>query len=257
MATWLRRIISGPPIADAHRLALFGLRQPSGRGELFNVSTADVDPQSSFDRDKPTIVITHGVNAASWLVRFIYPERIAEAIRRRCPSAFNLAWWDYNRGAWTTPRFLRVRHNAIELGRRLAADLRQRSAGRQIHMIGHSLGGLIVTAAARELGGVEQLTLLDSVFDARGRLFGCIQPTEHARQVENYWAPLPFGFGRPVRTPGVFSRRVTERPSIRVLAPFIAPIRGHVNVMLWYLDTVSDPSLPAGFNRSALICRGG
>jgi pimeloyl-ACP methyl ester carboxylesterase len=230
-----------------------GLLQPGGRGELFNLSQADGDPSDPFDPAKPTIVITHGLNPSAWLVRFVYPQRMAEAIRSRFPGRFNLAAWDWNSGAFGAPHPLDAKANAIAQGRMLAWALRLRGAGEPMHLIGHSLGGLVVTSAACELGGVDQITLLDSMVTADGRVFGALRVTDYARCVDNYYAPLPTGYGRPVAVHGVINRKVTESPSERVFPLLTVAIRGHVNVMLWYLDTVRDPSLPAGFNRSVLL----
>lgn len=255
---WLLMLIGAGctrPISDPHRLVAIGLCQPGGKGELWNLSQPDGDPHARFDPSKPTIVITHGLNAMAGLVRFAYPRLMAEAIRERCPGTFNLAAWDWNRAAFFAPHFLRVRDNAIEQGRALARALRERGIGEEVHLIGHSLGGLVITAAARELGGVDQLTLLDSIINAQGLVFGKLPATEHAQSVENYWAPRPSGVGKAAAVKGVFNRRVTETPSINVFFPLIAPIRGHVNVMLYYLDTVRDPSLADGFNRSVFAGR--
>jgi pimeloyl-ACP methyl ester carboxylesterase len=243
----------GKPIVDSHRLVTVGLCQPGGKGELSNLSSADGDPTAPFDADKPTIVITHGLNVFPGIVRFIYPARIAEAIRQRCPGAFNLATWDWNAAAFFDPHFLRIRANAIEQGRLLANALQERGVGREVHLVGHSLGGLVITSAAKGLGGVSQLTLLDSVVDDRGRVFGMLSPMRHAASVENYWAPRPTGVGKAVAVPGLFNRQVRDQPMTRVFLPAIAPIRGHVNVMLYYLDTARDAEVPDGFNRSMLL----
>jgi pimeloyl-ACP methyl ester carboxylesterase len=229
-----------------------------GEGDLVNLSEPGIDPQAPFDPTKPTIVITHGLNALNILgprVRYEYPFVMCEAIRQRCPDAYNLAAWDWNRAPLEGTDVLSVIDNAIHQGKMLAQAMLERNVGIEVQLIGHSLGCTLITAAAKELGGVTQLTLMEPTFTIDDLLLVGLDAPAYAEEVENYWALPPTGFGRPVDDGRIFNRLVTEMPSTRVPVIFIAPIRNHVNVMLYYLDTINDPSLPDGFNRSAFVDR--
>jgi pimeloyl-ACP methyl ester carboxylesterase len=242
---------------DAAELVIVLPQEDGGEGELINVSEPGIDPDAPLDPGKPTIVITHGANALSGLVWYTYPQVMAQAIYERCPGTFNLVVWDYNRGTFFAPPYEGPLLNGNDQGRRLAEALLDRGVGVEIQMIGHSQGCQVIAAAAQELGWADQLTLLDPTLTRDGRVYGVAPSVEYAGEVENYWAAPPTGFGHPVELAGIFNRQVTETPRTQVPLLAVAPILAHVNVMLYYLDTIRDPSLSDGFNRSVFVDRCG
>lgn len=236
---------------DATELVEFRPDEGIGYGELINVSEPGIDPDAPLDPTKPTIVITHGANPMADLVRFTYPQAMAEAIYERCPGAVNLCWWDFNRASLAGGPLL----IAFEQGHLLAQELLDRGVGAELQLIGHSQGTMVVAVAASELGWVDQLTLLDTTLTRNGWVYGVIPSVEHCGELENYWGTPPTGLGGPVELPGIFSREVTETPRTKVPPTIIEFLPSHINVMLYYLDTIRDPTLSDGFNRSVFVNR--
>ena len=144
-------------------------------------------------------------------------------------------------------------------GRLLAAQLARAGLdpGRT-HLIGHSAGGMVVTAAASicaaEWGRpVAQLTLLDPATYYHSVIFrrapsGLAGPARGELldgQPQRLWQRGP--------PPGVLDYHVTGRA---FYLGVVFPTRSdHVSIVLWYLETIADPARPGGFNTNRWIER--
>jgi pimeloyl-ACP methyl ester carboxylesterase len=203
---------------------------------------------------KPTVVVTHGWNPLPKLIHTNFGESAAHSIRCRFGDQVNVLSWDWN-GVRISALCDDPFEVASEQGRRLAAALRCRGVDpSQTHLIGHSLGSIVVTQAAYclgDLGRTRQLTLLDPPTSFHGKIFGDLGATRHACEVENYWAPGISGYGKPVNKPGVCNYQVDgEHPCLGVVD---LSVSNHVNVMVWYDQSMRCPQMGDGFQRSFVV----
>ncbi len=206
------------------------------------------------DRARPSVVFVHGFNPAPRTVHFTMAQRLGEAIAQRGGRPVNVLSWDWNGATYLGLNVRENTENTIAHGQRLAAALRAHGLSpSQIHLIGHSSGGIVAASAARSiLAGlgepVAQLTLLEPAAFYHDVIFDRLLATPAASRIENYWAPGPSGFGREVSRPGVLNYRV-DHPTPWLGA--VHPLRsGHLYVVHWYLATVQDRSSRVGFNAS-------
>ncbi len=215
------------------------------KGVLLNYScgAGRCDP---IDPAKPTIVLTHGWNPLPKRIHMTFASSSAEAIKHRCGDRYNLLSWDWN-AVKVSPFQNQPIHIGRQQGRMLAAALRARGVQPQnTQVIGHSLGAIVAVQAARclsDMGPMAQLTLLEPPAVYHEEIFCKLGATQYARVVENYWAPGISGYGGVVYHQGVQNHK-----PIRGIVDL--SISNHVHVLRWYLQTIRNPSLPNGFQKS-------
>lgn len=214
--------------------------------------TCGASANAPFDPNKLTIVVTHGWNPLPNRIRLTTPREYARAICNRCGDQVNVFGWDWNAATFISPRGKVNSNNAMRKGRQLAREL-QRIGVRPENtwLIGHSLGALLMSTAASELGQcgqhpIARLTLLDAVRVQHDTIFGELNVRANARCVENYWGALPTGLGKRSRYAGVYNRFVRGVGPIRALRPTRS---NHVRILEWYYETIINPSIRDGFNR--------
>ena len=204
-----------------------------------------------FDPNKLTIVVTHGWNPLPHRIRLTTPHAYAQAICQRCGNQANVFSFDWNAESFVSWSGKINSSNAMGKGRQLARELEQWGVRPEnTWLIGHSLGALLMSQTAAELGKyqpIARLTLLDAVRIQHDTIFRDLNVRAHATCVENYWATLPSGVGKFCRYHGVYNRFVRGKSPIRGA---INPARGnHAYVVEWYFKTIRDPGIPDGFNR--------
>lgn len=239
---------------DSPRLLRFG--PDLSCGVLVNL-TPGAAPLEAIDPGRPTLVFIHGMNLAPRIVHFTMAERFAEAVARRGGPPLNVLGWDWN-GATFAGLSARANEGAaIAQGQMLAAALLQAGvAPGQVHLIGHSSGGMVAASAARSLmsssgQAIAQLTLLDPAALYHDHVFEHLAAGSAARRVENYWAPAPSGYGRHVLHPGVWNARIDgPTPYLGLVSPWHS---SHFHIVHWYVGTAADPALPGGFNTSLVL----
>ena len=225
------------------------------RGILVN-RTPGTRPFDPPDRTLATVVFVHGFNPAPRLVHFEMAIRLAEAMARR-GTRCNVLEWDWN-AATCDSLIPRVNSdNSVKQGHRLADQLgRMGIDPARTHLIGHSAGGIVATAAAWVCAThwgrpVAQLTLLDPATYYHSVIFEQLQAGSLAPLVENYWTASPSAYGNEVRLPGVRDYHITGQSYY--LGVFL-PIRSdHVSIVIWYLATIEDRSRHGGFNTNPWI----
>lgn len=220
------------------------------RGLLIN-RTLGVRPFDPFDPNRATVVVVPGFNPTPRLVHFEMAQRLAEALARRGTPA-NVAEWDWNAATFDHWNPQANTRDAVIQGRALAAALAQAGIdpGR-VHLIGHSSGGMVATSAAHVFARgwgrpVAQLTLLEPATYYHALIFQELQAGTLAPLVENYYTESPSAFGREVHLPGVRDYHVDGRAGVLGV---VRPLRSdHLGLFQWYLATVKDRTIPAGFN---------
>ncbi len=225
------------------------------RGVLVNrtLGTRPFDPP---DRSLATVVFIHGFNPAPRIVHFEMAIRFAEAMARR-GTPCNVLEWDWN-AATCDSLIPRVNSDkSVQQGEQLAGRLARVGIDlARTHLIGHSAGGMVATSAASVCAArwgrpVAQLTLLDPATYYHSVIFQKLQAGSLAPLVENYWTASPSAFGNEVHLPGVRDCHVTGRsPYFGV----VCPIRSdHVSIVIWYLSTIENSTIPGGFNTNRWI----
>ena len=210
---------------------------------------------NGFDPDRPTIVITHGFNPLVGKIRLNQDAIFSSAIRQRCGDRFNLMGWDWNRAAFDYLVGRRNTNMAIRQGQMLACRLRAMGIRPDsTWLIGHSLGAVVMAAAASELaegsnGRVAQVTLLDPVAAHHHLIFRRLGAARNACHVEHYWVGGRSGLGWPTIRRDVYSYRVPGRAP---LASWLAPRGNHAYIIEWYYNSIGCGSWP-GFSRG--LCR--
>ncbi len=222
------------------------------QGRLLNLSCGARawDPA---DPGKPTVVLTHGWNPLPKLIRTTLGEAGAGSIHRRFGDDVNVFSWD-----WNAVRISALKDDPAEIsklqGIQLARALHLRGVSAdQTHMIGHSLGAIVVSRASRTLCHLQgkrtrQVTLLDPPSMFHELIFDELCPTKHAERVENYWAPGVSGYGAAVARAGVCNYSVRgDHPIIGIVD---LSVSNHVETMAWYAETMNSPQMNCGFQRS-------
>jgi hypothetical protein len=180
-------------------------------------------------------------------------ERLAEAVARRGGPPLNVLSWEWNAATLVSVNRRVNAEATVAQGVRLAASLDALGVRpEQAHLIGQSSGAIVATSAARAMLGrsgrpAAQLTLLDPATPYHDLVFDRLAAGTAAVRVENYWAPGLSGFGRPVAHAGVTNVRVDGRGDAP--AAFRGPRSAHLDVVRWYLGTVTDTDTrsPRGF----------
>ncbi|HYO26549.1 MAG TPA: hypothetical protein VEQ85_16530 [Lacipirellulaceae bacterium] len=222
-------------------------------GVLLNLSCG-AHPCDAIDPCKPTIVLTHGWNPLPERIRCTFAPNSSAALRRRCGDSYNLLIWDWNGVHVPVFNDGPVR-TGRQQGRMMAAALRARGVQpARTQIIAHSLGTVATAQAAlclADLGPFAQLTLLDPPRVMHEVIFDQLCATQHARCVENYWAPGTAGYGAPVHRAGVRNYRVYGPHP--VVGTVDLSRSSHVYVMLWYYNTIRCPQMDFGFQTSAFV----
>src|SRR5262249_2126231 len=120
--------------------------------------------------------------------------------------------------------------------------------------IAHSLGCILVATTAKQMfdkspnhAKVAELTLLDPVSAAHLVIFPVALGA--ANVIENFWEPGPNGYGQASTFPGVYNEEVDSGADPNQINPLLF---NHVLIVSWYLDTITNPNAPSGFNRTTL-----
>jgi hypothetical protein len=221
---------------------------------LLNLSADAQTPQDAFDPARPTVVIVHGLNLLPGLLRYVYMQDYAAAMAARVGSGANVAVFEYNDQSLVSLDARTNIANTLALGQRLGDGLTERGLtdGESVQMIGHSLGAFVVTTAARQMGGVGQITLLDTWLADVMLLVHEHGLLAAADEVENYWSDAPGGLGGPLTADNVFSYRVDQREfplPVAATVPFLA----HLAIVFWYQDTILNDQSAVGFGRSLAV----
>lgn len=225
------------------------------RGVLIN-RTPGSRPFDPFDLGRATIVLVPGFNPAPRIVHFEMAQRLAESLARR-GAGCNVAEWDWNAATFDhwSPRA--NTRDAVGQGHRLAVALARAGIDPdRTHLIGHSAGGIVATSAAHTFARswgrpVAQLTLLEPAIYYHALVFHELQAGTLAPLVENYYTDSPSAFGREVHLPGVRDYHVDGRAG---LVGVLRPTRSdHLGLFQWYLATVENRAVPAGFNTSRSV----
>ncbi|WP_435006144.1 hypothetical protein P12x_003793 [Tundrisphaera lichenicola] len=239
--------------ADGHRPALVRRGGDPARGLMANYS-AGSRPFDAPDPTRVTVVFVHGFNPLPRLVHFGMAEEFADSLSRRGGASINLLAWQWNAATCESLRPSVNLQAAVRQGHSLAQHLMAAGVDpARTHLIGQSVGGIVVTTAARDLAiglrrPVAQITLLDPATYYHSLIFKELEVGSLAPIVENYWSPGPSAFGNEVAVPGVLNYRVDS--STHFVGLF-CPLRSdHLLLVRWYLKTVEDPRWPGGFNSS-------
>ena len=151
-------------IAIHPAVAEFGSSQNTGCLQRYVCNPASPAP---FDPNKLTIVCTHGFNPFSRRIRLTTPHAYARAICNRCGDQVNVFSYDWNADTLASLRGKVNARHAMCKGQQLAMELRRMGVRpEKTWLIGHSLGALLMSSAANELGRnqpIARLTLLDPV----------------------------------------------------------------------------------------------
>ncbi len=221
---------------------------------LLNLSADAQTPQGQFDPAKPTVVIVHGLNLLPGLLRYVYMQDYAAAMAARVGSGANVAGFEYNDQSLVSLDARINIANALALGQRLGDELTERGLtdGQSVQMIGHSLGAFVATAAARQMGGVGQITLLDTWLADVVLLVHEHDLLAAAHEVEYYWSDAFGALGGPLTEDNVFSYRVDQRQFPLPVALDV-PHWAHFLILFWYKDTILDEQSAVGFGRSLAV----
>lgn len=222
-------------------------------GVLVNV-TVGVRPFDPPDPALPSVILIHGLNPTPRIVHIPEAKRLGESLARRGgPPRNTLAWdWNGNTMVGLSARANQehaVRHGCMLAGAVLATGL----PPERIHLIGHSSGAIVATAAAQALRNatgrqVAQVTLLDPATSYHDLVFQRLAVGTAAPVVHHFWAPGATGFSKPEGMPGVTEVRVDIPGGFRGL---VDPRHSaHLNAARWYIETAGNPSMPGGYNAS-------
>jgi len=222
-------------------------------GVLLNYSCG-AQPCDPIDPCKPTIVLTHGWNPLPERIRCTFGPASAAALKCRCGDSYNILSWD-----WNAVHVPALGEGPIltgkDQGRKMAAALRARGVDpTRTQIIAHSLGTVSAAQAAAclsDLGCLAQVTLLDPPESMHEVIFDELCVTNHARCVENYWAPGLAGYGAHVSRAGV-QNYIVHGPH-PVIGVVDLSRSSHVYMMLWYYNTIRCPSNPCGFQKSVFV----
>jgi len=244
----------GPP--ESRYAIMEPIWPPRARAEatLLNLSADAQTPEERFDPARPTVVIVHGLNVLPGLLRYVYMQQYAAGMAARLGADVNIAVFQYDSQSMVSLDPQTNIANALILGQRLGDELIERGLTdtQSVQMIGYSLGAFTVTAAARQMGGVGQITLLDTwVGDVMLLVHEHDLPAA-ADQVENYWSDAPGGLGGPVTADNIFNYRVDQRQFPLPVAAAV-PFWAHLAIVFWYQDTILDEQSPVGFGRSLAV----
>ncbi len=201
-------------------------------------------------RGGPVVVITHGFNPFPRVVRFSFMQSYANCIHARCGPHVRILGWDWNRATLAGLRTCRNQLNCRGQGECLARALLQEGINpARTHLIGHSMGSIVVSSAARCLANqrcpVQRVTLLDPVWIYHPMIFDCLDVTSAACTVDHYWTPRPTGLGADSCRPDVADYCVRRRNTIGGRVNLLRS--NHVYVLPWYLDTIRNPRGNCGF----------
>jgi pimeloyl-ACP methyl ester carboxylesterase len=233
-----------PPLFDTSQ------SDPS-KGWLINMSP-DMEWGSPIDPSRPTVVLVAGLNPDADLMTNLLAEPYSEAIGHHTPHVNVLKW------AWGAASFPSLKqsvqaHNAIAQGRMLAAALQEAGIPpRKVHLIGQSIGCLLIASAAQSLccstgEAVGQLTFLDALWWNHHLIFEELKAHQATSRIVNYWTDGPSGYGKPARYPGVQNCYVEWGPS--PLLGVVLYWRGnHVWVSRWYVRRIANPECFYGFD---------
>ena len=221
---------------------------------LLNLSADAQAPQDAFDPARPTVVIVHGLNPLPGLLRYVYMHHYAAAMTARLGAGVNIAVFQYDGQSMVSLDAPTNIANALALGQRLGDELTERGLtdGQSVQMIGYSLGAFVITTAARQMGGVGQITLLDTWLADVLLLVHEHDLLAAADEVEYYWSDAFGGFGGPLTGDNVFSYRVNQR-DFSVTVPVDVLPWAHFAILFWYEDTILDEQSAVGFARSLAV----
>ena len=201
-------------------------------------------------RGGPVVVITHGFNPFPRVARFSFMRTYADCIHARCGPQVRVLGWDWNAETLAGLRSQVNQQNCRRQGECLGrALLREGIDPGRTHLIGHSMGSIVVSSAARCLANhkcpVQRVTLLDPVRCYHPMIFECLHVTSAAQAVDHYWTPCPTGFGADSGRGDVADYLVRRHNTIGGRVNLLRS--NHVYILPWYLDTIRHPRRNCGF----------
>jgi hypothetical protein len=233
-----------PPLYDTSQ------GDPS-QGFLINMSP-DMEWGSPIDPSRPTVVVVAGLNPFPDHLTNLLAEPYSEAIGQHTPH-INVLKWAWSGASNPAPLQSVQAHNAIAQGRKLAAALQETGIPpHKLHLIGQSLGCLLVAATAQSLccaagEPVAQITFLDALWWNHHLIFKEIKAYEFTNRIVNYWTDGPSGYGKPEHYPGVQNCYVEWGPY--PVSGLILFWKGnHVWVSRVYVRLMSNPERFYGFD---------
>ena len=206
-------------------------------GELRFIPACD-EVGGAFDANRRSVVFVQGFKPFSKCVHF----ELGVAARQGSfgGSDVNVWEWDWNQATMASLRPAVNVVNAQGQGESLATALV--AAGLTpsgTELVGHSLGCIVVAAAARhwsETTGerVAVVTLLEPLRGNHGTIFDDERVADYADRVENRWSPGLSGFGAPASRAGVSDIRTPGRTPVRGL---VLPHRmNHVDALRQFFE---------------------
>lgn len=217
-------------------------RGTTPRGAALTNLSAHATPDAPIDPSLPTYVVTHGWNPLPNHVRLTTPEAYAHRIRARFRGRVNVLafhWDSRGQGSYDANNV-----NAVRSGVLLGQMLLERGVdpGRTV-MIGHSMGTVVIAAAANSLhlqtGRVtKRLVLIDGPKRRLQIAMRDLRASQCARAVVNVWAPGLTGLGGPLNGHNVTNIKAPDRTSWQPGRSLPPTPTNHLDVLLWFYENL-------------------
>jgi pimeloyl-ACP methyl ester carboxylesterase len=209
------------------------------------------------------IVLVHGAWHGGWCWDKVRPRLEAAGHRVLAPSLTGLGDREH------------LRDPVPSLATHVAdiVNLVEAEELREVVLVGHSYGGMVITGAADALRGrVRHLVYLDAAVPADGQTLASfvpgIAPDDVLRRESVFRSMAPDGTWLaplPPATMGVsdpddvqwLQRRLRPHPLRTWLDPVALPHGGHVGIRKTYVVATNPPTTAMGYPRVAEVARGG
>lgn len=211
----------------------------------------------------PPIVLVHGAWHGGWCWDKVRPRLEAAGHRVFAPSLTGLGDREH------------LRDPVPSLATHVAdiVNLVQAEELRDVVLVGHSYGGMVITGAADALRDrIRCLVYLDAAVPADGQTLASfvpgIAPEDVLRREAAFRSMAPDGNWLPPVPPGMvgvsdpddvawLQRRLRPHPLRTWLEPVALPHGGHSGLPKTYVMAANPPTTAMGFPRMAEIARGG
>jgi pimeloyl-ACP methyl ester carboxylesterase len=211
---------------------------------------------------KSPIVLVHGAWHGGWCWSRVTPRLEAAGHRVFAPSLTGLG----EREHLANPVPSLATHVADIVNLVQAEELRD------VVLVGHSYGGMVITGAADALRGrVRHLVYLDAAVPSDGQSLASfvpgIAPEEAGRRETVFRSMAPDGTWLPPIAPAMagvtapddvqwLQRRLRPHPLRTWLDPIALPHGGHTGIRKTYVVAANPPTTPMGYPRMAEAVRG-
>jgi hypothetical protein len=231
------------PIVPSRPEVRLWVRGPDSSPGVLANCTVGYSSASPHDPSRPTVVVVHGINPLHRFMHLEVAERYGEEIGARWGSSLNVLGWDWNGDTMHGLCPSRNQALAESHGRALGEVLlRAGVAPEGLHLIGHSSGCVVVSAAARTIvertgSRVCRLTLLDPQAGQHPLIFVTLEAGGAAIVVEHFWVAGPSGFGAQAPYANVRNQAVSGPSG---WAGFLKPdYLDHVHLVRWHIEQLS------------------